>query len=116
MLFYAPIDEANFYNTLKDLPEVAHVTGYPPGNTSASTSSPSVAASERQPNEIVLSLSCEYLSNASLRSVIGLLARYNVPMATLANQRGQHNSNWFGDVRSYWHDAVFGQKATELSG
>jgi hypothetical protein len=98
--FNAQSDESSFFRTLKELPEVARVTGYSKGTLA-------------EPNDIVLSLSCKYLSNESLRSVIGLLRRYGVSMSSLAPQLGPHNRGWFDDIENYWHEGVFGQSADE---
>jgi hypothetical protein len=95
MTFFASIDEANFYNTLKDLPEVRNITTYG-------------RRTWKERNEIVLSLSCQFLCNSSLRALIGLLARYKLPMASLSSQHGQHNDEWFKDSRAYWYKSVFG--------
>jgi hypothetical protein len=96
-LWYCRADEANFYNTLNDLPEVEKLKTYPPVDR------------KTQPNEIVLSLTQQYLTDDSLRTLLGLMTRYQLVMSCLASQCGPHNRKWFKDKRSFWYSSVFTQ-------
>lgn len=51
------------------------------------------------------------LSQASLRDVIALFSRYQIPMAQLAQFRTKKNEMWFAAPGMYWHGRVFGKSA-----
>ncbi|WLI89622.1 hypothetical protein Q4S45_00360 [Massilia sp. R2A-15] len=51
------------------------------------------------------------LSQASLRDLLALFSRYQIPMAQLAQFRTTKNENWFAAPQMYWHARVFGEAA-----
>lgn len=51
------------------------------------------------------------LSQESLRDVIALFNRYQIPMAQLAQFRRTENELWFAAPEMYWHGRVFGKSA-----
>jgi hypothetical protein len=53
---------------------------------------------------VVKSLS---LSQASLRDLLALFSRYQIPMKQLAQFRNTRNEGWFADSQMYWHRRVF---------
>lgn len=89
--WYSNADEDQFFNILYALPEVEHVQGY--------NNSPH--------NDLVLSLSQQYLSDDSLRNLLGVMTRYQLPMVALSNQCATHNEAWFKNPDSYWYNSVF---------
>lgn len=48
------------------------------------------------------------LSQASLRDLIALFSRYQIPMMQLAQFRNPRNEAWFASPKMYWHTQVFG--------
>lgn len=48
------------------------------------------------------------LSEASLRDLLALFTRYEIPMAQLAQFRTSKNEHWFAAPNMYWHKRVFG--------
>jgi len=48
------------------------------------------------------------LSEASLRDILSLFSRYEIPMAQLAQFRTPKNEEWFAAPQMYWHKKVFG--------
>jgi hypothetical protein len=48
------------------------------------------------------------LSQASLRDLLALFFRYQIPMGQLAQFRNARNEGWFADTQMYWHKNVFG--------
>ncbi len=50
------------------------------------------------------------LSEASLRDLVALFHRYNIPMEQLAQFRNSRNENWFAASHMYWHKLVFPKK------
>ena len=50
------------------------------------------------------------LSEASLRDLVALLWRYQVPMSQLRVFLNARNRSWFGDPKMYWHRQVFSRQ------
>lgn len=50
------------------------------------------------------------LSEASLRDLLSLFSRYEIPMAQLAQFRTSKNEHWFAAPHVYWHKRVFGSE------
>lgn len=48
------------------------------------------------------------LSQASLRDLVALFSRYEIPMNQLAQFRNARNEAWFASPQMYWHTRVFG--------
>jgi len=48
------------------------------------------------------------LSEASLRDLLALFSRYEIPMRQLAQFENAKNTSWFRAPRMYWHQRVFG--------
>lgn len=48
------------------------------------------------------------LSQASLRELLALFARYQIPMNQLSQFRNPRNEAWFASPKKYWHRKVFG--------
>lgn len=48
------------------------------------------------------------LSQASLRDLVALFARYQIPMRQLAQFRNARNEGWFASPQMYWHTGIFG--------
>ncbi|HEY9773533.1 MAG TPA: hypothetical protein V6C81_06960 [Planktothrix sp.] len=91
-LWYSPSDERGFYNQLNKLDDVSGLFTRPASGG----------------NEIVLSLVFTYLTDASLRNLIGLMKRYQLPMHSLAGQCNEGNQHWFRNPIGYWYESVFG--------
>ena len=51
------------------------------------------------------------LSQASIRDLLTLFSRYQIPMAQLAQLRTFRNESWFAAPQMYWHARVFGKSA-----
>ena len=51
------------------------------------------------------------LSQTSLRDLLALFSRYQIPMAQLAQFRSTRNEHWFAAPQMYWHSRVFGKPA-----
>lgn len=51
------------------------------------------------------------LSQASLRDLLALFSRYQIPMAQLAQFRTNKNENWLAAPQMYWRARVFGKAA-----
>ncbi|WP_143707491.1 hypothetical protein [Uliginosibacterium sp. TH139] len=50
------------------------------------------------------------ISEESLRDLIALFHRYNIPMAQLAQFENEKNTSWFRAPKMYWHKQVFQSK------
>lgn len=50
------------------------------------------------------------LSQASLRDLLALFSRYEIPMQQLAQFENATNRDWFAAPHMYWHGRVFGAK------
>jgi len=48
------------------------------------------------------------LSGASLRDLLSLFSRYEIPMGQLAQFQTSKNEYWFAAPHMYWHERVFG--------
>ena len=48
------------------------------------------------------------LSQASLRDLVALSSRYQIPMKQLAQFRNTRNEAWFASPQMYWHTRIFG--------
>ncbi len=55
------------------------------------------------------------MSEASLRDLIALFWRYDIPMAQLAQFRSSSNARWFASPTMFWHKRVFGRNLTSGS-
>ena len=93
--YYAPQDEAHFFDWLQGIPGVTRVVGTPHG--------------------LRVTLRSLGLSESSLRALIALHWRYRLPMRDLAVFRNAGNERWFAAAASYWHSAVFGDSALPAS-
>jgi len=51
------------------------------------------------------------ISEESLRDLLALFWRYNIPMAQLAQFKNAQNEEWFTSPKTYWHKRVFGPKS-----
>jgi hypothetical protein len=51
------------------------------------------------------------LSEASLRDLLALFSRYEIPMKQLAQFATPSNAKWFKTSDKYWHKRVFGQQS-----
>ncbi len=51
------------------------------------------------------------LSQPSLRELLALFSRYQLPMAQLAQFRTRRNEDWFAAPQAYWHARVFDRAA-----
>jgi hypothetical protein len=51
------------------------------------------------------------LSQVSLRDLLALFSRYQIPMAQLAQFRTTKNEKWFAASQMYWHARLFGKAA-----
>lgn len=47
------------------------------------------------------------ISQASLRDLLALFSRYQIPMQQLAQFRNTRNEAWFADPQMYWYKKVF---------
>jgi len=56
------------------------------------------------------------LSQASLRDLIAVFSRYQIPMAQLAQFLTTRNEDWFAAPQMYWHSRVFGKPARKQRG
>ena len=50
------------------------------------------------------------IAEASLRDLLALFYRYNIPMAQLQIFLNAKNESWFSDPIMYWHKKVFPKK------
>ena len=51
------------------------------------------------------------LSQASLRDLLALFSRYEIPMQQLAQFESSVNRSWFTAPHMYWHGRVFGKQS-----
>ena len=51
------------------------------------------------------------LAQASLKDLLALFSRYQIPTAQLAQFRTTQTENWFAAPKMYWHARVFGKAA-----
>ena len=49
------------------------------------------------------------LSQASLRDLLALFSRYQIPIQQLAQFRNSKNEAWFAAPQMVWHSRVFGE-------
>jgi hypothetical protein len=92
--YYSPADESFFLSWLKSIPGMIDVVGESHG--------------------LVVSFRSRRLSQSALQDLIGLHARYGLPMEGLAQFETPQNSSWFRAPEKYWHERVFG-KSTDPS-
>jgi len=52
------------------------------------------------------------VSESSLRELLALFWRYNIPMGQLAQFRNINNEAWFASPKMYWHNKVFGLQSS----
>lgn len=55
------------------------------------------------------------ISRASLRELLALFSRYDIPMAQLAQFKSSKNAVWFAAPNKYWHKEVFGRHSSRRS-
>ena len=55
----------------------------------------------------VLVVKSSNISQASLRDLLALFSRYQIPMQQLAQFRNARNEVWFAAPQMYWHKTVF---------
>jgi hypothetical protein len=48
------------------------------------------------------------LSQATLRDLLALFSRYQIPMKQLAQFKNVRNEMWFASPQMYWHTRIFG--------
>jgi hypothetical protein len=85
-LYYCPEDEDHFFGWLQAAPAVRAVKGRPEG-LSVSIATP--------------------IDDQSLRSLLGLLARYGVKGTPLRALCTRQNEKWFKHPGTYWYASVF---------
>jgi hypothetical protein len=88
-LYHSPRDEVAFFRWLKSIPGVVKVRGI-----------------ERT---LVVTLRSTRISDAALRELIGLHARYRLPMRSLAQFETPRNTSWFRNKEAFWYTRVFGR-------
>ena len=93
--FYSAADETNFFTWLKTIPGVVDVVGESHG--------------------LIVSFRSRRLSQSALQDLIGLHARYGLPMEGLAQFQTPKNSSWFRAPEKYWHEKVFGKSTDPTS-
>jgi len=85
--FYSRGDEEIFFGWAQKIPAVKKVFG--------------------ELDEIVLSINSSIIDDTSLRELIALLYRYNLPLQQLAIFENPENQEWFNDKNKFWHNEVF---------
>lgn len=58
-----------------------------------------------------LVLRSKRISKATLRNLLALLWRYQVPMQQLIQFENERNTGWLRSPKSYWYARVFEEKA-----
>ena len=53
------------------------------------------------------------LSQTSLRDLLSLFSRYEIPMQQLAQFENASNTKWFRAPHMYWHGRVFGAQSNQ---
>jgi len=86
--FYSKCDEDAFFSWAKNIPVVTTVFG--------------------EVDEIVLSIGSTSIEDGSLRELIALLHRYNLPLQQLATFKNPSNQDWFQNENKFWYSGVFG--------
>jgi hypothetical protein len=84
-------DEAAFFAWLRSIPGVVKVEGVG--------------------RRLVVTLRSSRLSDAALRELIALHARYKLPMRSLAQFETSKNKAWFRSQNTYWYRKVFGVRS-----
>lgn len=85
--FYCQLDEDHFFKWLQAIEGVKEVRGHR--------------------TDLTVYLSVSVLSDSALCDLIGLLYRYDVPMAALQAQLKTENEHWFKNPDAYWYESVF---------
>jgi hypothetical protein len=85
--YYAPGDEAAFFEWLRKIPAVESIGG------------------EGDTLDIVVS---RPVDPDSLRELLALFRRYDIELAQLGQLDNPEVSRWFHDPRKYWYEAIFG--------
>jgi hypothetical protein len=86
--FFSPEDEAAFFNWASRIVGVSGVRG--------------------EDRSIVIELGEASPSEDTLRELLALSRRYQVPAKQLARFLSDENASWFRDPRAYWYAEVFG--------
>ncbi|HEX8177218.1 MAG TPA: hypothetical protein VF543_19170 [Pyrinomonadaceae bacterium] len=86
--FYSLQDEASFFSWAQSITAVSNIIG--------------------QGSSIIIRIKTKRISDNSLRKLLALFQRYNIPMADLAQFRNTHNELWFASPVAYWYKSVFG--------
>jgi hypothetical protein len=86
--FYSSHDEAAFFTWAQAIPAVNNVVG--------------------QDSSIIIKIKTKRISDTSLRELLALFRRYNIPMDQLAKFRDTRNESWFASPVAYWYKSVFG--------
>lgn len=89
VVFYAPEDEAAFFSWAQSIAAVVSVSG--------------------RGRSIMIAIRSRSVSDASLRSLIGLFKRYRISMPQLAQFKSAKNSAWFASPAGFWASSVFGR-------
>ena len=55
----------------------------------------------------VLHINAEKVDEASLRDLLAILARYQLPMHQLKTLLTNENEGWFNNTSAYWYKGVF---------
>lgn len=87
--YFSESDEDSFYGWLTSIPGVVSVVGTQDG--------------------LVVTLRSKRPSKLALYELVGLHARYGLPMNSLAQFKTPQNEAWFSAPDKYWHKAVFGE-------
>ena len=85
--FYSKGDEEMFFNWAKNIKVTNKAFG--------------------ELDDIVLPVESAIIDDDSLRELIALLHRYNLPLKQLAVFKNANNQAWFYDENKFWHDEVF---------
>lgn len=85
--FYSKGDEDAFFAWAHSIPAVNEVFG--------------------EVDEIVLSIGSANIEADSLRELIALLYRYNLPLNQLAIFKNTSNNEWFHNENKFWYSGVF---------
>ena len=86
--FYSKGDEDTFFGWAHNIPAIKEVFG--------------------DVEDIVLLIGSVSIEDSSLRELIALLYRYNLPLQQLAIFKNPSNQEWFQNENKFWYSGVFG--------
>jgi len=89
VMFFSKVDEEMFFVWAQKIPGIKEVYG--------------------ELDEIVLSLSSPDVEDESLRELIALLYRFDLPLKQLAAFESSKNKEWFNNKNKFWYAGVFGK-------